>query len=124
MVLKELLYHAQSCGNGDNTLNAMKFAIEQLAQEDADERFVIILSDANFERHSISPQDFSQLMTLDDHVNAFVIFLGSIDEQATHLKCALPTGKAFICKETAEFSQILRAIFTSTVVGLTGTGQD
>uniref|UniRef100_A0A914WFE2 Uncharacterized protein n=1 Tax=Plectus sambesii TaxID=2011161 RepID=A0A914WFE2_9BILA len=119
-----MLAHAQFCVSGDHTLEATKLAVEQLAKEDADERFVIVLSDANFERYGIRPKDFSRLMTLDDRVNVFAIFIGSLGEQAALLKRALPAGKAFVCKDTAEIPQIMQLIFTSTVLGSGGSAQD
>ena len=42
----------------------------------------MILSDANLQRYGISPSKLSQLLTMDEEVNAFVIFIGSIGDQA------------------------------------------
>ena len=44
--------HAQFCMSGDHTLSATVLAIQELAlkAEEYDEAFVIILSDANFDR--------------------------------------------------------------------------
>ena len=45
-------------------------AINELAKmsEDHDESFVIILSDANFDRYGISPSAFSKILTRNDQV--------------------------------------------------------
>ena len=45
-------------------------AINELAKmsDDHDESFVIILSDANFDRYGISPTAFSKILTRNDQV--------------------------------------------------------
>ena len=45
-------------------------AINELAKmsEDHDESFVIILSDANFDRYGISPSAFAKILTRNDQV--------------------------------------------------------
>ena len=74
--------HAQFCMSGDHTLEGTKHAIESIAKEEADERFVIILSDANLDRYGISPKLFGQSLTADDEVNAYALFIGSLGNQA------------------------------------------
>lgn len=81
-VLKLMLAHAQFCISGDNTLEAAKHHIKALAQEEADERFVILLSDANFDRYGIRPSRFGDILTENEDVNAFAIFIGSLGDQA------------------------------------------
>ena len=75
--------HSQFCVSGDHTLEAAKDAIERVAQEEADEHFVIVLSDANLDRYGIRPQRFADVLTGDENVNAYVIFIGSLGNQAT-----------------------------------------
>ncbi|MEQ2167799.1 hypothetical protein GOODEAATRI_007715, partial [Goodea atripinnis] len=70
------------CMSGDYTLEATDASIKQLAQEEADEHFVVVLSDANLERYGIRPERFSQVLTSDPQVNAFAIFIGSLGDQA------------------------------------------
>ena len=49
---------------GDHTLSATVLSINDLANrsEDFDESFVIILSDANFDRYGISPNNFAKIL--------------------------------------------------------------
>jgi hypothetical protein len=75
--------HSQFCSSGDHTIHATKHAIESIAKEEADERFVIVLSDANFDRYGIPPKRFSEILTSDEEVNAYAIFIGSLGDQAT-----------------------------------------
>lgn len=50
-VLQAMYAHSQFCMSGDNTLQATLNAVERLdKRKDADERFVIVLSDANLDR--------------------------------------------------------------------------
>ena len=82
LFLQTMHAHSQFCLSGDTTLQATKYAIESLAKEEADERFVIILSDANFDRYGISPAKFGQILRSDEQVNAYAIFIGSLGDQA------------------------------------------
>lgn len=115
-VLKTMLAHSQFCVSGDYTLESTKLAVKQMASKEADEKFVIILSDANLDRYGIRPSQFAEIMTEDESVNVFAIFIGSLGDQAASLKKRLPSGKAFVCKRTDEIPQILQQIFTSTIV--------
>lgn len=79
--------HSQFCLSGDTTLQATRHAIETLAKEEADERFVIMLSDANFDRYGISPAKFGQILRSNEEVNAYAIFIGSLGDQAIRYAC-------------------------------------
>lgn len=74
--------HSQFCMSGDYTLEGTEHAIKELSREEADEHFVIVLSDANLERYGIRPDRFAQALTSDPQVNAFAIFIGSLGDQA------------------------------------------
>jgi hypothetical protein len=54
-VLQEMHAHSQFCMSGDHTLEATQKAIGRLGErDDADERYVVVLSDANLDR-CVSP---------------------------------------------------------------------
>lgn len=74
--------HAQFCMSGDYTLEGTETSIKELAREEADEHFVVVLSDANLERYGIRPERFAHVLTSDPQVNAFAIFIGSLGDQA------------------------------------------
>ena len=80
--LQTLHAHSQFCLSGDHTLDATRHAIETIVTEDADEHFVIVLSDANFDRYGIPPRRFADILTANEDVNAYVIFIGSLGNQA------------------------------------------
>ncbi|KAL8189740.1 UNVERIFIED_CONTAM: hypothetical protein K2H54_005750 [Gekko kuhli] len=111
--------HAQFCMSGDHTLEGTEHAIREIAKEEADEYFVIVLSDANLERYGIPPVRFAEALTINPQVNAFTIFIGSLGDQAGRLQRTLPAGRAFIAMDTKEIPQILQQIFTSTMLSST-----
>ncbi|XP_060945197.1 von Willebrand factor A domain-containing protein 8 [Limanda limanda] len=115
-VLKTMHAHAQFCMSGDHTLEGTDASIKQLAREEADERFVVVLSDANLERYGIRPELFAQVLTSDPQVNAFAIFIGSLGDQAERLQKTLPAGRSFVAMDTKQIPQILQQIFTSTML--------
>lgn len=80
--LQTMHAHSQFCMSGDYTLEATGASIRALAQEEADEHFVVVLSDANLERYGIRPERFARVLTSDPQVNAFAIFIGSFGDQA------------------------------------------
>uniref|UniRef100_A0A3B3RZN2 von Willebrand factor A domain-containing protein 8 n=1 Tax=Paramormyrops kingsleyae TaxID=1676925 RepID=A0A3B3RZN2_9TELE len=115
-VLKTMHAHSQFCMSGDYTLEGTEHAIKELSREEADEHFVIVLSDANLERYGIRPDRFAQTLTSDPQVNAFAIFIGSLGDQAERLQKTLPAGRSFVAMDTKEIPQILQQIFTSTML--------
>ncbi|CAJ1078932.1 von Willebrand factor A domain-containing protein 8 isoform X1 [Xyrichtys novacula] len=115
-VLKTMHAHAQFCMSGDYTLEGTDVSIKELAREEADEHFVVVLSDANLERYGIRPERFAQVLTSDPQVNAFAIFIGSLGDQAERLQKTLPAGRSFVAMDTKQIPQILQQIFTSTML--------
>ena len=47
-----------------------------------DEYFTLILSDANIEQYNIKPSDIARALKSDARVNAYIIFIGTIRDQA------------------------------------------
>ncbi|XP_047456688.1 von Willebrand factor A domain-containing protein 8 [Mugil cephalus] len=115
-VLKTMHAHSQFCMSGDYTLEGTEASIKELAREEADEHFVVVLSDANLERYGIRPERFAQVLTSDPQVNAFAIFIGSLGDQAERLQRTLPAGRSFVAMDTKQIPQILQQIFTSTML--------
>ncbi|XP_044262539.1 von Willebrand factor A domain-containing protein 8 [Tribolium madens] len=110
--------HAQYCWSGDHTLEAAEEAINSLAEEDCDEGIVIVLSDANLERYSIPPSKLAQVLTSKANVSAYVVFIGGLGDQAERLTQKLPAGRAFICRDVTQLPQILKQIFSSSVINI------
>ena len=117
-VLKEMHAHSQFCMSGDHTLSASVVAINELGltTEQFDESFMVVLSDANFDRYGIRPESFGKILNRNENVNAFAIFIGSLGNQAEHLQKRLPAGKSFVCLDTKKLPEILQTIFMATML--------
>ncbi|CAF0785254.1 unnamed protein product [Adineta ricciae] len=118
-LLKLMYTHTMFCSSGDNTFPALKKAIEDLQAEPddtVDERFVIVISDANFDRYGLSPKIFGKMLQSNENVQCFAMFIGSLGPQALHLQQNLPSGKGFVCLETNQIPKVLKTIFTSDVL--------
>ncbi|KHJ47859.1 hypothetical protein D918_02018 [Trichuris suis] len=115
-VLKYMVAHSQFCYSGDSTLSAMTKSISELSSCDADERLLIVFSDANLSRYGIAPSEFCRAMSpSNDNVSVYAIFIGSIGDEAIRLRKELPIGRSFVCRETTELPEIVRQILTSSI---------
>uniref|UniRef100_A0A1I8FUD4 von Willebrand factor A domain-containing protein 8 n=1 Tax=Macrostomum lignano TaxID=282301 RepID=A0A1I8FUD4_9PLAT len=114
--LKAMLAHSQFCMSGDHTVEAIDCGVRQLATAEADERFLVVFSDANLDRYGIHPKQLSRALTQDARVTACAIFLGTLGNQATFLRESLPSGHAFVCLDNASLPHILQQFFTSTLL--------
>uniref|UniRef100_A0A915CIE2 VWFA domain-containing protein n=1 Tax=Parascaris univalens TaxID=6257 RepID=A0A915CIE2_PARUN len=115
-VLKKMVLHSQFCMSGDSTLESMKLSMRKVGKEDADERFVVAVSDANFDRYGIRPSEIIRCMDSGENVNVFLILIGSLGQQAERLQAALPPGRVFVCADTTQMPQIMQNIFASALL--------
>lgn len=82
-VIKTMHAHSQFCWSGDNTLSGTRHAVDELALEECDEAIVIVLSDANLSRYGIAPKRLVDALTSKEpKVQAYSIFIGSLDDEA------------------------------------------
>jgi len=117
-VLKEMHAHSQFCMSGDHTMSATGLAIAEagLAADQFDDSFVIVLSDANFDRYGIRPESIGKVLNRNESVNAYMVFLGSLGNQAEDMSRRLPSGKSFVCLDTKRLPEILQTIFTAAML--------
>jgi hypothetical protein len=47
-----------------------------------DERFIVLLSDANLDQYKISPLYISEILSSNSKIYAAVVFIGTIENQA------------------------------------------
>ena len=81
--LRMMHAHSQYCWSGDNTLKATQHAVDEIAKEECDEAIVVVLSDANLDRYAIPPKKLTEmLMKQEPKVHAYMIFIGSLGEEA------------------------------------------
>ncbi|XP_026486549.2 von Willebrand factor A domain-containing protein 8 [Vanessa tameamea] len=115
-IIRTMHAHAQFCWSGDNTLRAAQHALGALAAEDADEAVLLVLSDANLRRYGIRPEDLGAILTSDPRVQAHVIFIGSLGDEAATLLRRLPVGHAHVCMDVASLPHIMQQIFASSLM--------
>lgn len=49
-------------------------------------------------------------------VKTFCIMIGSLGQQAEHLKSNLPPGRSFVCMDTSDLPKILKRIFSDVML--------
>ena len=81
-LVQSMIAESQFCWSGDHTIEATRTAMKKVGETKAEQRYVIVLSDANFSRYGIKPSDFAKLMVSDPLVNVYAIFIGSLGDQA------------------------------------------
>ena len=111
-VLRNIVAYTQYCMSGDNTVECVRQSIKDVRERDADDYFVIALSDANLGRYSITPDTLGAALKQDDKVKAAVIFIDKGGAEASHMAQALP-GRAFVAQDTREIPRVLSDILTS-----------
>lgn len=62
------------CWAGDHTLEAIEAAVTEVASADADDWFVVTITDANFERYGITSGDLRRVMSGNAKVKTCVSF--------------------------------------------------
>lgn len=74
------------------------------------------VSDANLSRYGIKPSQLKEELTKNSQVNAYIIFIASMGEEAQYLKESLPVGRGFVCLDTAKLPGIFKQIFSSKLL--------
>jgi MoxR-like ATPase len=108
MVVRKMNAHTETCDSGDNTIRACEKAIKDIVKRDADEHVVFLLSDANLEQYGIGGGDLQRLLKLDKRVRVFILFIGSIGDQAIRLAEQCPAGQVFVALDTTQIPKILK----------------
>uniref|UniRef100_A0A182RBI3 von Willebrand factor A domain-containing protein 8 n=1 Tax=Anopheles funestus TaxID=62324 RepID=A0A182RBI3_ANOFN len=115
--IKMMHAHSQFCWSGDHTLAATEQAVDELAKEDCDEAIVIVLSDANLARYGITPRKLNNALARQSpRVQAYVIFIGSLDDEAKVVADNMTAGKAFVCMDLDQLPNIMRQIFAASLL--------
>lgn len=115
--IKMMHAHSQFCWSGDHTLPAARNAVDALAKEDCDEAIVVVLSDANLSRYGISPRNLNDILQKQaPKVQAYVIFIGSLGDEAQLITNNMTAGKSFVCMNLEQLPQILKQIFAASVL--------
>ncbi|TFK52963.1 hypothetical protein OE88DRAFT_1733940 [Heliocybe sulcata] len=98
---------------GDYTVEAIENSMLAVGKFDADDWVVIAITDANFERYGIKPEDLKRAMNRNTKVHSALICIGE-GAEATWIPKLLP-GRAFRVSNTGDIPSVLRSILSSMV---------
>lgn len=116
-VIQRMAAHTQYCQSGDTTVEAAAAAVDEVLAHDADERFVILVSDANLERYGILPEDLRDALCSKGGVEGHAVFLSSLRDEAESIRRALPLGCGHICLSAADVPRTFREILHRRAMG-------
>lgn len=108
-----MVAHTQYCMSGDHTVEAIDRAVQRIVEEDGDDYYVFVVSDANLERYNIQPKRMGQKLVADPRVKAHAIFIASFADEAGRILRDLPHGRGHVCLDTADLPRTFKKIFTS-----------
>ncbi|KAJ6453645.1 AAA domain-containing protein [Mycena vitilis] len=98
---------------GDYTVEAIEKGVKDVGAFDADDWFVIAITDANFGRYLIKPEDISRAMRRDPKVHTALICIGE-GAEATWIPKAIP-GRGYRVSNTADIPTVLRSILSTMI---------
>jgi len=98
---------------GDYTVEAIEKGVVEVSKFDADDWFVIAITDANFGRYNITPDELKRAMMRHPKVNTALICIGESAE-AQWVTKQLP-GRAFRVTNAAEIPTVLQSILSTMV---------
>ncbi|KJA23810.1 hypothetical protein HYPSUDRAFT_137004 [Hypholoma sublateritium FD-334 SS-4] len=98
---------------GDYTVESIMKGVDEVAKYDADDWFVIAITDANFGRYQISSEDLTRAMKHNPKVNTALICIGE-GAEASWVTKSLP-GRAFRVANTGDIPNVLRSILSTMV---------
>ena len=113
-LIKRMVAHSEYCSSGDSSLEALREGVKKVAEEEADDYFLLLVSDANLSRYGVDPSEFGAELSRNPEVNAFALFIASFDNEAESMKSKMPLGKAHVTFDTAQIPSVFRQIFAST----------
>lgn len=135
-IMHEMVAHSQYTFPGDHTMEATKLAItnvinpslefnkkdsqtilkpasnEDSSKSDNIDRYVFVVSDANFERYGISPAKLTKIMKMEPRVKVHFILIASLDDEAKEILEALPRGHCHLCFESTDLPSVFRKILS------------
>ncbi|TCD60876.1 hypothetical protein EIP91_009382 [Steccherinum ochraceum] len=98
---------------GDYTVEAIDKAVQEVAKFDADDWFVITITDANFGRYGITPEELKRVMTQQPKVRTALICIGE-GAEAFWIPQKLP-GRGYRVGNTADIPTVLRSILSTMI---------
>ena len=105
-VLQAMVTHSAYCWSGDNTVEGIASGVRAAAErsaaagDEAGTSFVLALSDANLRRYGIAPEELSTALTSEPGVEAFVVLIGGLGNEAQDVAARVKGGRAVVCDDT------------------------
>ncbi|KAF5384151.1 hypothetical protein D9615_003188 [Tricholomella constricta] len=112
-VVEKMAMIPQYAFAGDYTVEAIEHGVNEVGKYDADDWFVIAITDANFGRYQITPEHLTHAMKRNPKVHTALICIGEGAEAAWITK-SLP-GRGFRVNNTADIPTVLRSILSTMV---------
>lgn len=97
--------------SGDSTLEAIDWSCRDITKEEADDYFVIALTDANLARYGYTVKDLDKAMRANDKAKCALICLDR-GEEGKELARRLP-GRAFQVADMKSLPQVLSSVLTT-----------
>ncbi|KAF7319254.1 hypothetical protein HMN09_00262900 [Mycena chlorophos] len=112
-VVEKMNMIPQYAFSGDYTVEAIEKSIKEVASFDGDDWFVIAITDANFGRYMIKPEDIARSMNTNPKVHTALICIGE-GADATWIPTVIP-GRGFRVLNTSDIPAVLRSILSTMV---------
>jgi MoxR-like ATPase len=106
-VLQAMVTHSAYCWSGDNTVEGITAGVRGASErgaalgDEAGTSFVLALSDANLRRYGIAPEELSAALTSEPGVEAFVVLIGGLGNEASDVAARVKGGRAVVCEDTS-----------------------
>ncbi|RDB28140.1 von Willebrand factor A domain-containing protein 8 [Hypsizygus marmoreus] len=112
-VVEKMAMIPQYAFAGDYTVEAIEKGVNEVGKYDADDWFVIAITDANFGRYQITPEDLTRAMNRNPKVHTALVCIGE-GAEASWITKRLP-GRGFRVTNTADIPTVLRSILSTMV---------
>ena len=112
-VLQAMVTHSAYCWSGDNTVEGITAGVRGASErgaalgDEAGTSFVLALSDANLRRYGIAPEELSAALTSEPGVEAFVVLIGGLGNEASDVAARVKGGRAVVCEDTSALPELV-----------------
>ncbi|KDN48209.1 hypothetical protein K437DRAFT_245730 [Tilletiaria anomala UBC 951] len=112
-VVRNMVAQMQYCDSGDNTVRCLERSVQELSRVEADDYFVIALSDANLARYGITSRVLTDALRKGgEKVKSSIIFIDRGGNDAGHIARQMP-GRAYVAAEMREIPALVSNILTT-----------
>ncbi|CEH18703.1 AAA ATPase containing von Willebrand factor type A (vWA) domain [Ceraceosorus bombacis] len=113
-VLRDMTSITQYTMSGDSTLESIRWGCRELTKEEADDYFVIALSDANLGRYGITTDMLAKALRSNEKVKGSVIFLDGRSSEGKQTAAQLP-GLAYSVIDLRQLPQTFGSLLEAAL---------